>query len=480
MQSTIIVLFTATIGITLSKDIYCPDSRNDNVRYTRSNDYGLNVFARNAAGSSYAADCYLRYSRTNNPKAATILGDFIVPNQDLVVFIHGWQPNMDGTHNIRDQWNRNAPFSCNGLPRSKINPRNNPEPCPPSDHSAQFWIAKGWNVVYLDWRQYSKEAKVNPAEAKFYKDVYNNKNVVELLYGKLIAFLNLVKWNGNELRFAGHSLGAQLSMLLAAKFKRSRYSNKLKRVALLDHFYSNGKKDYLKKDPKCRDGWWWWQKCSRWWTGEYAREVLLPIVRGGRNPAVIEGYRSSLTSSNPFVGDKNEELNKRIVFTELKPWYYGFFQFVSKHMAADVIYQHCMKWNGNLNNNAPSCRMNTAYLKSRYCPSNGRSKCRRKFVQRGDNAAYTTWDYDDKFSVYNVDDIVPEEPYPGEGDKGNDGFRIEIYSGSMSGYIVMILGVCVVVLLLVNVWICCRRYAHRDTDNNKNMYDVVATTDIDF
>ena len=36
--------------------------------------------------------------------------------------------------------------------------------------------------------------------------------VVELLFDKLIEFLDMTGWNGDELRIAGHSLGSQVCL----------------------------------------------------------------------------------------------------------------------------------------------------------------------------------------------------------------------------------------------------------------------------
>eukprot|EP01084_Bolivina_argentea_P267675 454449_1 len=396
----IFVLF-ASIRIIFSNNIFCPESQGDNVNYSPGQtDFGLNIYPRNIV--NYAEDCYLRHSLLYTQ--STISTDFIDPNANMLVISHGWEPNMNGKHTTSDRWDQIVNSYC----VSNANNYNNGiEICEPSDHNAQYWIINGWNVIMLDWRQFANEPdEVKDAEKKIYADVYNGQTVVELLYNKLVNALDITNWNGQELRLVGHSLGAQVVMSLGAKLKLdSVYKDKLTRIALLDHFFSNGEKDFLpKKNPNCRENFWNFWYCARYWTGEYARDVLLPIIRGGNTPAVIENYRTSLTSSNPFIGDENVALNERTVFSELKPWYYNSVQMPEKHISALPIYLHCMKFisNGNLHNNAPSCRMDTTYLKNEYCPSVGTSKCIKRFVQRGDDAAYTTWDYDDEFDKYNV------------------------------------------------------------------------------
>lgn len=173
------------------------------------------------------------------------------------------------------------------------------------------------------------------------------------------------------------------------------------------------------------------------------------MIRRGNTPAlwpVIEVYRSSPLSA--MNGNTNDKLNRMSVFTELKPWYFGsatenevkgavavggavaavagnpalfipdiglswriIDQLTDKHVASLYGYMHCMKWlNGPSDatrGNAPSCRMSTADLKQKCSFEGGALKsaeCPHKWVQKGDDGAYTTWDYDDEF------DELPWEP----------------------------------------------------------------------
>ena len=207
--------------------------------------------------------------------------------------------------------------------------------------------------------------------------------------------------NPSEIRFVGNSLGAQLSVLLAAHFKdnsANKYGPKVRRVAILDHFFSLRSQA---KAPGCSCSWWnCWYYCPTSKPADYAKDVLFPKLRVGSNPAVIENYRTSGISQLAIlglIGDPAEELNELTVFTELKPWYYGGIQIAQKHVAGGTIYLHCMKFadQGQLRDGAPSCRMDTNYLRNTYCPGTG--YCKKRFKQRGDDGAFTTWDYDDRF-----------------------------------------------------------------------------------
>jgi len=138
-------------------------------------------------------------------------------------------------------------------------------------------------------------------------------------------------------------------------------------------------------------------------------EYLLRDIRDSDVVPVIENYRTSAISSSFFeMGDAANEFNKRTVFSELKPWFYGSTQLSAKHNVAVPMYMHCQKWRefGPLNDNAPSCRMSTAELQQK-CPiENWRDECSTRYVQIGDDAAFTTPDYDDRFEEFAVETSV--------------------------------------------------------------------------
>ena len=74
----------------------------------------------------------------------------------------------------------------------------------------------------------------------------------------------------------GNSLGAQVVLNLAAKLiSESKYGPKVKRIALLDHYWSKNRKSYL---PKIGS--------DHYSPGQYAREVLMKTIRDNDNPPV--------------------------------------------------------------------------------------------------------------------------------------------------------------------------------------------------
>jgi len=131
---------------------------------------------------------------------------------------------------------------------------------------------------------------------------------------------NMANYTGNRVVITGHSLGNQMALVVSKKIKEGIQAGntnaKLKpaRIALLDPFYSKGKKDYL----------------NNRWTGEVARDYADELKNWG---VIIEAYRSSGVSSTGFVGDKNVGLLNKTAFVELKPWYFGSTQIGLKHIA---------------------------------------------------------------------------------------------------------------------------------------------------
>ena len=133
-----------------------------------------------------------------------------------------------------------------------------------------------------------------------------------MLLDKLLRILDLTNWDGDELRLigmsihhltfwvtshgdmmcqvtffllfmTGTSLGAQVALNLAAKLiSETNYGPKVKRIALLDHYWSKNRKSYLPHIGRICVGY----LCDHYSPGQYAREVLMKIIRDNDNPPV--------------------------------------------------------------------------------------------------------------------------------------------------------------------------------------------------
>lgn len=247
------------------------------------------------------------------------LNPYYDPNKNTILYIHGWQTGST-SETYRETLNR----SSNGGPDEDL---------------SQYWLDRGWNVGILYWNQFADESEVKDAEAKIYatdgpQDMrwmslsgsYQSgpsQNVTELLLDSIVD--NMSDFSGAEFRLTGHSLGNQLALTISYELMLANQAGEVDedlvpdRIALLDPFYSLNGKDYL-------DG---------QWVGEVARDYAGELISEG---VAIEAYRSSAVTSTIFVGDANTELMDQVAFSELKPWYFSFWQVAEKHQAAVTWY----------------------------------------------------------------------------------------------------------------------------------------------
>jgi len=264
-------------------------------------DYGLYWFGDNYNNKKAVNGQYNQYFNSSAP---------------TVIYVHGWE--KDTTKRMfREAFN----YSASGAPDINF---------------SQAWINDGWNVGVFYWNQLSDENEVKDAEAKIwtangpkqmrwrrsdgsYK--YNGPDVsAAVLF--FLAYLDAMQnYTGSEIRIVGHSLGNQMAICLTQLLKEAKDNGQIDpnllpdRVALLDPFYSNGGKDYL----------------GGQWVGEVARGFVSGLIDDG---VLFEVYRSSGASSTGFIGDTNPGLMNMTAFTELKPWYFGWFDLANKHISA--------------------------------------------------------------------------------------------------------------------------------------------------
>lgn len=240
-------------------------------------------------------------------------------NAKTLIYIHGWQNGSSKNQN-RETFNR----SDSGAPDMDL---------------AHSWKQAGYNVGILYWNQFADEGEVKDAEAKIWSKSgprsmrwrdHNgnyksgpNKDAATLLFESLRD--NMSNFAGSKLVIAGHSLGNQMALRVSKKLKdgisagNTNSKLKPKRVALLDPYYSNGKKSYI----------------GNKWTGEKARSIADTLKGWG---VILEAYRSSSVTNTFLVGDENKGLLNKTAFVELKPWYFQSWQQAEKHGAAVFHY----------------------------------------------------------------------------------------------------------------------------------------------
>ncbi|MDW6002238.1 alpha/beta hydrolase family protein [Vibrio mangrovi] len=246
-------------------------------------------------------------------------GTYYDPSKPTLILIHGWQSNHIANQDRTVYWETN-----NGAPNIDF---------------ANIWQSQGYNVAMLYWDQFADEFEVKDAEAKIWSangprkmrwrdsqgNYHNgpNQNVTELLLQQYLTAMQ--GYRGNDIRFAGHSLGNQVALRLADRLASLADTGQIaenivpKRVSLLDAFYSNYSKDYL-------DG---------RWVGEAAREAVSRLKPRG---VAIDSYRTSSLTSTPFVGDENRALHNSVAFVELLTQFFNQSQQSEKHGAAIWLY----------------------------------------------------------------------------------------------------------------------------------------------
>lgn len=242
------------------------------------------------------------------------------PAKPTVIYIHGWQAGS-----VVNLYRETFYETTSGRPDVDL---------------ANLWIAEGYNIGVIYWNQFADESEVQDAEAKIWSTQGNQKmrwidssgtyhygdvdtSVPELLFEDFSVAMSA--YEGNNLRFVGHSLGSQVSFRLAKLISDSVKAGKTKvgllpqRISILDAYFSNGGKDYL----------------NGYWVGDVVRDIADELITLG---LAIDSYRTSATTSSVFVGDENRELHNKLAFAEQSSSYFWFWQLTEKHVAAVWLY----------------------------------------------------------------------------------------------------------------------------------------------
>lgn len=231
----------------------------------------------------------------------------------VMLFAHGWQPGASLGSFVPQ-----IPFLV-GEDVTTTTVQN----------TAKLWQERGFNIGFFLWQQFADEMPlveketivgVTAAEAKIwssennyqkmryklpddsYRDFKLQKSIGNLLHDEYIDALGS-NVSGN-IRLVGHSLGAQvvtaISELVFQKVQSGDLSSHLipKRIALLDPFWSQGKKKYL-KDQR---------------TGGKTCEIYTNMIE--KYELILEIYKTSDVVA--LVGDNNNELHKMAASYHLK------------------------------------------------------------------------------------------------------------------------------------------------------------------
>ncbi len=324
-------------------------------------DYGLYWIKYDAksgelAARAYTTSDYQPYfsdgTRNDNPKVSVDGGNaqsaynavlktqgFYDPNRPTIVFIHGWQPDK-----VKNQNRLDFCYSY-ALGNGKYSPVYN---------TLQYW--QNWNVAVFYWTQFASEDGFVDAESKIYSATAHkgmrwaylpfeaqevsycdsqdshclfppkradgqSPNVVDLAYDALVSAIP--NSGDQELRIVGHSLGAQVAILLTDRLvKQNAKTIVPTQLVLLDPYFTIGNLGVLKKN-----------------VADYDDDAVSDIAS---HHVAISEYRSSTASQFPR-GDWNDWLMNHTAYMRLYPKYFpaelsGMSLLAEEHRAGLYLY----------------------------------------------------------------------------------------------------------------------------------------------
>ncbi|CAK9051620.1 TPR repeat-containing thioredoxin TTL1 [Durusdinium trenchii] len=180
-------------------------------------------------------------------KATGSASKFYDPSRPTMLYFHGWTGQGGG-------WTSKC---------KRLTTRCHPDICPNGGGQllVNSWLEEGWNVGFFYWDQFSDEECARDAEQKLWFDRGGDgirwksfdpatgrteyrtyqENLDELSVSDMCA--NSVKmamgsFKGSQVRFVGHSLGAQLAVRCASLLHVEDHAAAPQRLALLEPYFS--------------------------------------------------------------------------------------------------------------------------------------------------------------------------------------------------------------------------------------------------
>jgi len=263
---------------------------------------------------------------------------FYDPSKPTLIYFHGWAIG---------ELSRSLPRSFNKHQRF---------PEAPDLDLVKLWSDRGWNVGWMDWTQFADtrfetglvgalpaQVAYAAAERKIWaRDgsdqlVYHlsdgsphsapEDSVADIMAKEYFNFMNEVAKTGPEVRFYGHSLGAQMAITVADRLSRMGSAEAPlnaamlpSRVSLSDITSSNCPHAWLPSlsthdttfSPLCVG------RHNGDWIGERLANAVEYLKHTTKNVA-FDAYRCWGVSSSGVFADRDAQLLKKMVVTEMKP-----------------------------------------------------------------------------------------------------------------------------------------------------------------
>jgi len=266
------------------------------------------------------------------------------PTKPTLVFFHGWAGRGDG-------WTT----SC-----TRMTSRCTEELCPGASGTLMFepWITAGWNVGFFYWDQFSDESCIRDAEQKIYFDregsglgwksfnvatgttvanqyIDGDSSVADICVR--VMWSTLASFEGPEVRFAGHSIGAQLAVRCAALLHQQAHPAAPRRLALLDPYFSkhhfglfrcvgeDASKEGMDSDAGLED-------YAAVQTAEYVRHLY------DAEAVLTEVYKSSVLTEMSEFGSVNADMDSVATLVQYKADFCGGYGALS---SLDLAHMNC-------------------------------------------------------------------------------------------------------------------------------------------
>jgi len=308
----------------LPRNVFSSRSQNEPSTYCTPQ-----LLSRYPGGWPRTLDMGVYWFGRGDATAKAVNGDkskFYEPARKTVIYFHGWTGSGDG-------WTR----IC-----KRATSRCSPEVCRDEVHPLlmERWLDDGWNVGFFYWDQFADEDCTRDAEQKIWFDrdgdgfhwkshnVSSGLTTVQVYKTKSFSLADLCadhlesvmgSFSGSQVRFIGHSIGAQLAVRCAGVLHMRGLRAAPQRLTLLDPYFS---KHHL-----------WIFRCKKLKTGsgmgDFAAKATTQYVKRlwQKHGVVTEIYKSSAMTEHKMLGLVNEPLDAMSTFVKYKPNFCGSFGF---------------------------------------------------------------------------------------------------------------------------------------------------------
>lgn len=187
------------------------------------------------------------------------------PSKPTLIFFHGWTGGRDEGQG----WVANCRRVTTSCPKTACTETGE------GTLLAEPWLDRGWNVGFFYWDQFADEPCPRHAEQKIwfdrsgdgirwksYKVSNDSSSYYQLREDGVFSVADLCArgvntamsgYHGGQVRFAGHSIGAQLAVRCANLLHEQGHEAAPQRLALLEPFFTKPKLLYFFNAPGCQD-----------------------------------------------------------------------------------------------------------------------------------------------------------------------------------------------------------------------------------